>query len=101
MEKIKHFAERLASKVRNAKFAVGAVAASAALPVVSVAASAEGETGTSTGLAQYSDQITGTFSGMVNDIMPIAIGVLGTGATIFGLFIAFKLARRALNTVAK
>ena len=104
MEKLKNFAESVGIKAREIKFAVGAMAASAAVPVVTVMASAEGEpatSSTSTGLAQYSSQITNTFTSMVDDIMPIAIGVLGTGATIFALFIAWKLARKALSTVAK
>lgn len=101
MEKIKLFAELLASKARKAKFAVGAVAASAALPVVSVAASAEGETGTSTGLAQYSAQITDKFTQTANDVVPIIVGVLGAGLVVFAIFVGIRLAKKMFTTVAK
>ena len=100
MEKLKNFTEKLGIKAREVIFAVGASVAAAALPIISVAASAD-DTATATGLSKYSNDITSTFSGMVDDIMPIAITVLGTGATVFGLFIAWKLARKALSTVAK
>lgn len=99
MGKIKDFAERLATKARSAKFAVGAMAASAAVPVISVVASAEDTN--SSGLAEYSSQITGIFTGMVDQVMPIAVGVLTAGATVFGLFIAWKLARKALGSVTR
>ena len=99
MEKLKAFAVRLADKARNAKFAVGAVAASAAIPVVSVMASAEGET--STGLSSYTDQITAQFTTTANDIVPIIIGVLGAGLGVFAIFMGIRLAKKMFSTVSK
>lgn len=98
MDKIKDFAERLATKARSAKFAVGAMAASAAVPVISVVASAE-DTGSS--LATYKDQITAQFTSTANDVIPIIVGVLGAGLGVFAIFVGIKLAKKMFSTVAK
>lgn len=101
MEKLKNFAVRLANKARQAKFAVGAVAASAAVPVVSVIASADDTTGTTTGLSTYTDQITAQFTNTANDIVPIIIGVLGAGLGVFAIFMGIRLAKKMFSTVSK
>lgn len=101
MENLKNFAVRLANKARQAKFAVGAVAASAAVPVVSVIASADDTTGTSTGLSTYTDQITAQFTNTANDIVPIIIGVLGAGLGVFAIFMGIRLAKKMFSTVSK
>ena len=98
MDKIKNFAERLANKARSAKFAVGAMAAWAVVPVVSVVASAE-DTGSS--LGTYKDQITAQFSSTANDVIPIIVGVLGAGLGVFAIFVGIKLAKKMFTTVAK
>ena len=102
MEKIKMFADRVAAKAHNAKFAVGALTTSALVPVMAAAASAEDGTGTtSTGLSTYSDQITAQFTTTANDIIPIIVGVLGAGLAVFAIFVGIRLAKKMFSTVAK
>lgn len=101
MEKLKNLADRVGIKAREVKFAVGAMAASAAVPVVTVMASAEGETGTSTGLSTYATQIQNQFTQTANDIIPIIVGVLGAGLAVFAIFVGIRLAKKMFSTVAK
>lgn len=104
MEKFKMFADRVAAKAHNAKFAVGALATSALVPVMAVAASAEdGASGTtsSSAIADYSDQIINQFSGAVDNIIPIVVGVLGAGLGIWVIFLGIRLAKKMLGTVSK
>jgi|GEM_PF-3325578 len=101
MEKLKNLADRVGIKAREVKFAVGAMAASAAVPVVTVMASAEGEPGTSTGLSTYATQIQNQFTQTANDIVPIIVGVLGAGLAVFAIFIGIRLAKKMFSTVAK
>lgn len=99
MEKLKTLGYKIAEKARNAKFAVGALAASAAAPLAVVVASAE-DTAT-TGLSNYSEQITAQFTSAASDITPIIIGVLGAGLGVFVIFVGIKLAKKMFTTVAK
>lgn len=92
--------EKLATKVRNAKFAVGAMAASAALPVISVVASAT-DPEPDAGLSTYKDQIVGSFTSTANDIIPIIVGVLGAGLAVFAIFVGIRLAKKMFSTVSK
>lgn len=102
MEKIKELGNSIITKARNAKFAVGALAASAAVPVFAVVASAEDGTGsTSSGLSTYATQIQNQFKSTANDIIPIIVGVLGAGLGVFAIFVGIKLAKKMFSTVAK
>lgn len=101
MEKLKNLADRVGIKAREVKFAVGAMAASAAVPVVTVMASAEDETGTSKGLSTYATQIQNQFTETANDIIPIIVGVLGAGLAVFAIFVGIRLAKKMFSTVAK
>ncbi len=98
MEKLKTLGYKIAEKARNAKFAVGALAASAAAPLAVVVASADD---TATGLSNYSEQITAQFTSAASDITPIIIGVLGAGLGVFVIFVGIKLAKKMFTTVAK
>lgn len=98
MEKLKMVVE----KARNAKFAVGAFATSALVPVITVAASAEDEVpAASSGLSDYTSQITAQFTNTASDIIPIIIGVLGAGLGVFAIFVGIRLAKKMFSTVAK
>lgn len=101
MEKLKNLADRVGIKAREVKFAVGAMAASAAVPVVTVMASAEDEPVTSTGLSTYATQIQNQFTETANDIIPIIVGVLGAGLAVFAIFVGIRLAKKMFSTVAK
>lgn len=101
MEKLKIFVDGVATKAKNAKFAFGTLAASAIVPVMAVAASAEGETASSSGLSDYATQITAQFTDTANDIIPIIVGVLGAGLGVFAIFLGIRLAKKMFSTVSK
>lgn len=99
MEKLKGIADRVVEKARNAKFAVGALTASAVVPALAVVASAED--GSSSSLSTYATQIENQFTSTANDILPIIVGVLGAGLGVFAIFVGIKLAKKMFSTVAK
>lgn len=96
MNKVKAFLTRVSGK---AKYLASAMAVGCTAAIASVVASAE-ET-TTVSLSDYTDSITSQFTGLVSDVLPIVIGIMGAGLTVFGVFVAFKLGRRALGTVSK
>ena len=66
-----------------------------------LAASAEGETASSSGLSDYATQITAQFTDTANDIIPIIVGVLGAGLGVFAIFLGIRLAKKMFSTVSK
>lgn len=91
--------KKVISKLRNklSAVAVGICAASA----MAVAACAEGETTTASGLSGAANQITEQFTSAASDIIPIILGVLGAGLGIFVIFVGIKLAKKMFSTVSK
>lgn len=95
MNKVKAFLTRVSGK---AKYLASAMAVGCTAALATVVSSAE-ETGTQ--LADYSDQIIGQFSGAVDSIVPIVVGVMGAGLGIFVIFVGIKLGKKMFNTVSK
>lgn len=91
--------EKLGEKVNKAKFAVGALTVSAAAPLMAVVASAED--GSSTDLSTYATQIQNQFTTVANEIIPILVGVLGAGLTVFSIFAGIRLAKKMFTVVSK
>lgn len=92
------------SFLRRAKavIAAGIVAATAA--VTTVCASAEtaeaGSSMMSTVIADAGEQITAQFSDLVMTIVPVTIGILGSGLIIFGIFALIKTSKKIFGKVA-
>lgn len=96
MGKLKALVSRLGFKAKHAA-AMATVGCMTA--ITSVVASAEETTGTE--LSNYSDQIISQFTGAAEDIVPIVVGVMGAGLTIFVIFIGIKFGKKMFNTVSK
>lgn len=85
---------------------VKAIAAAASVAVVSamttVAASAATEEANNmeSMLTTAGDEITSQFSSLVNTIIPVVIGILGTALVIFGIFALVKFAKKIFGKVA-
>lgn len=92
---MKEFLTKLKSK---SKKVIGGASAAVSTLALSVAVSAEEATGAD--LSTYSDQIVGQFTSAADDIMPIIIGVLGAGLTIFVVFIGIKFGKKMFKTVS-
>ena len=78
-----------------------AVASVCACAVAAVASAAETGGGTSVDttsmMTEAGNQLTAQFSGMVSTIIPVILGILGTGLVIFGII---KLAKKIFGSVA-
>lgn len=86
---------------------IKAVAAAASVAVVSamttVAASAETVEATNnmeTMMKSAGDQLTEQFTSLVGTIIPVIIGILGSGLVIFGIMALIRLAKKTFGKVA-
>ncbi len=84
-------------------FVVGAIATVSACAMAAVA-SAESNTvttpDTTSMMKEAGDQLTAQFSSMVTTIIPVILGILGSGLVIFGIFALIKLAKKIFGKVA-
>lgn len=78
-----------------------ACVASAAMAVCASAADT-GETAADmdTVLASAGTQMTSSFNSLVSTMIPVILGILGSGLVIFGLFALIKLAKKVFGKVA-
>lgn len=92
------------SKALIAAAAIAVTSAMTAAVACAEEAVTEGATDTgsqmSTVLADAGEQITGQFSDLVATIIPVLIGIIGTGLVIFGIVALVKLAKKIFGKVA-
>ena len=85
-------------------FILGAVATVSSCIISAVASAAETGGGTSVDttsmMTEAGNQLTTQFSGMVSTIIPVVLGILGTGLVIFGIIKLVKLAKKIFGSVA-
>lgn len=104
LEKIKSFSSKALSKGKQ--MLVAAIASVAACSMAVVASAADsGETATSAPdtasmLQNAGEQLTSQFSSMVTTIIPVILGILGSGLVIFGIFALIRLAKKIFGKVA-
>lgn len=84
---------------------VGALAAVSTAAMAAVASAEEVTSGTTsvdtTSLMQEAgNQLTSTFSSMVSTMIPVILGILGSGIVIFGIFALIKFAKKVFGKVA-
>ncbi|MBP1543242.1 MAG: hypothetical protein J6A16_04020 [Oscillospiraceae bacterium] len=60
----------------------------------------EGGSNMSAMLSDAGDQITTQFTDLVGTIVPVIIGIMGTGLVIFGIIALVKLAKKIFGKVA-
>lgn len=85
-------------------FVVGGIATVSAC-VITVVASAADTSGSATVdttsmMSEAGNQLTSQFSSMVTTIIPVILGILGTGLVIFGIIKLVKLAKKIFGSVA-
>lgn len=83
-------------KVKSKVLALTSVLALALVGATS--AFAVGESVPAVDYTEITTAITGQANSMVSAAVPMIIGVLGIGLTIFGLFLLFKFGKRAIGT---
>lgn len=85
-------------------FVVVALATVSACAMAAVASAADTSGATSVDttsmMKEAGDQLTGQFSSMVTTIIPVILGILGSGLVIFGIFALIKFAKKIFGKVA-
>ena len=96
--------KKFKSMMKKAKALIAAAAVAVTTAVCSVIASAETVEATgsemSTVLASAGEQITSSFGEMVATLVPVIIGIMLSGLTIFGIIMLIKLAKKIFGKVA-
>lgn len=81
--------------------AVAAVSSCAIAAVASAADTSVSSTvDTTSMMKEAGDQLTAQFSSMVSTIIPVILGILGSGLVIFGIFALIKFAKKIFGKVA-
>lgn len=78
-----------------------AIATTAAMSLCASAAESTPTTADmDTVLAEAGTQLTSSFNSLVTTMIPVILGILGSGLVIFGLFALIKLAKKVFGKVA-
>lgn len=95
---------KVKSFIKRGKVLMLACASAVAVAATTIAASAAtaeaGNAEMQTMMTQAGDQLQGQFSTLISTIIPVVLGVLGTGLVIFGIFSLVKLAKKIFGKVA-
>lgn len=99
------FLEKLRKIGKKGKLAICTAMATVGAAAMTVCASAAetGEASTAdmnTVLADAGTQLTSSFSSLVSTMIPVILGILGSGLVVFGLFALIKLAKKVFGKVA-
>lgn len=101
------FVEKLRKIGKKGKALICSAMATVATAAMAVCASAAetGETATSavnteTVLADAGTQISTSFNSLVSTMIPVILGILGSGLVIFGIFALVKFAKKIFGKVA-
>lgn len=104
-EKIKSFVSK-AGKKGKAMLTAAVVSVSACAMSLAASAASNGEDVTTSApdtasmLQNAGEQLTSQFSSMVTTIIPVILGILGSGLVIFGIFALIRLAKKIFGKVA-
>ncbi len=71
-----------------------------AMTVAASAADATSSADTNSIMKEAGDQLTAQFSGIVSTVIPVILGILGSGLVIFGIIKLVKLAKKIFGNVA-
>lgn len=95
VEKIKAIAKRGKAVICMAATAV----CTAAVAVCASAETAESGNNMEAMMKSAGDQLTDQFSSLVTTIIPVVLGILGSGLVIFGIIALIKLAKKVFGKV--
>lgn len=97
------FLEKVRKVGKRAKLAISTAIATMSMAAIACVASAS-ETGTTVDtdavMKQAGDQLTNQFSSLVSTVIPVILGILGSGLVIFGIIKLVKLAKKIFGNVA-
>lgn len=95
--------EKLRKVGKKGKAMLCSAIATLGVAAMSICASAEEVSQTTdmnTVLTDAGTQLTSSFNGLVSTMIPVILGILGSGLVIFGLFALIKLAKKVFGKVA-
>lgn len=95
-EKLKALPKRIKAVVAASPVAV----VSAATTVVASAETVEANNNMESLMNSAGEQLTGQFGTLVSTIIPVVLGILGSGLVIFGIFALIKFAKKIFGKVA-
>lgn len=95
IEKIKALPTRFKTAL-----AAAPVAVVSAMTTISASAETTEATDMEVMMKSAGDQLTAQFSSLVGTIIPVIIGILGTGLVIFGIMALIRLAKKTFGKVA-
>lgn len=103
-EKLKVAVEKLKAIPTRVKAVVAAAPAAVATAITTVEASAETVEANNNNMESLmnsaGEQLTGQFGTLVSTIIPVVLGILGSGLVIFGIFALIKFAKKIFGKVA-
>lgn len=100
---MKKFFAKVKSLAKRGKAAVVAAFAAVSTAAISVCASAattEASSNMETMMQSAGDQLTAQFGSLVTTLIPVILGILGSGLVIFGIMALIKLAKKVFGKVA-
>lgn len=100
---MKKFLSKVKALALRGKAAVVAAVAAVSTAAVSVFASAEtveASNNMETMMQSAGDQLTAQFGSLVTTLIPVILGILGSGLVIFGIMALIKLAKKVFGKVA-
>ncbi len=103
---MKKFLSKVKSLANRGKAAIVAAVAACSAAAVSVCASAATVEAPASNvnmelmMQSAGEQLTSTFSSLVISMIPVILGILTTGLTIFGIIVLIKLAKKIFTKVA-
>ncbi len=102
IKKIKSFVSKIGRKGKALICCAVATVSTCAMAVAASAADTSGTTSvdTTSMMTEAGNQLTAQFSSMVSTIIPVILGILGSGLVIFGIFALIKLAKKIFGKVA-
>lgn len=99
---MKKFFSKVKELANRGKAALVAAAVAVSSAAVAVCASAEGAdpSAMETMLSDAGTQLTTQFNSLVSTVVPVILGILGSGLVIFGIMALIKLAKKVFGKVA-
>lgn len=99
MKKFLSKVKALALRGKAAVVAAVVAVSTAAISVCASAATAEASN-METMMQSAGDQLTAQFGSLVTTLIPVILGILGSGLVIFGIMALIKLAKKVFGKVA-
>ena len=101
LDNVKKFFSRAKGRVRALSVVVISAVSAAATSAIASAADTSGSAPDTTSMLQDAgNQLTTQFNSLVSAVIPVILGILGSGLVIFGIMALIRLAKKVFGKVA-